>query len=159
MSPAPAAAVALLLLCAPALASAKVTQLPADARAILHRPDQFQEVRAKAKLPASILELLGGDAQIADPGQPWQVTDVVESPPRPWQRLDWAAVAGDLYLVHYEHGGIGHSFELVLARWKKGDARAQVLWHGYAKKTLAGLRAFLAALDGGTLGDAPLDRL
>jgi hypothetical protein len=36
----------------------------------------------------------------------------------------------NLYVVHYESGGIGHSFHVVVATCKEGDPKATLLWHG-----------------------------
>jgi hypothetical protein len=55
--------------------------------------------------------------RIADHGAPFQSTDVVMPGRPPWRRLIIAAVSGETWFVHYEHGGIGlHSHLVALTR-------------------------------------------
>jgi hypothetical protein len=53
---------------------------------------------------------------MADPEQPFQVTDVVITPNLPGRRLRFAGKSGDLVVVHYEEGGFAHSYMLVVFR-------------------------------------------
>jgi hypothetical protein len=56
----------------------------------------------------------GSQFALADPGQKYQVTDVVEDPEPPFRRLVFAGVSANKWFVHYELGGIGHSYAMVV---------------------------------------------
>ena len=73
--------------------------------------------------------------------------------PLPHVRLDWAASAGDQLLLHYERGGIGHSFHFLWVTWKKGDPQAKVLWHAVGDHAFEDAGAFVKALDADQLDD------
>ncbi|HVP42982.1 MAG TPA: hypothetical protein VMS96_06090 [Terriglobales bacterium] len=51
---------------------------------------------------------------LANPGEKYQVTDVVDEPGLPFRRLVFAGVRDDEWFIHYEHGGIGRSYEVVV---------------------------------------------
>ncbi len=67
-------------------------------------------------------------------------------------RLIWAAVGGEYYVVHYERGGIDHSFHMLIAKLTKNDAEPKLVWRavGGPFKDYA---AFLDALRNGKLHD------
>ena len=50
---------------------------------------------------------------LANPGDPYQATDVIEDPKLPVRRLIFAGKCGDFWFIHYEQGGRGHSFAVV----------------------------------------------
>jgi len=104
-------------------------------------------------LPPAIVALCTGDNdRLADPGQKWNATDVITDPTLPGKRLIWAAVGGEYYVVHYEHGGIAHSFHILIARLTKNDAKPKVVWRGIGGP-LKDYAAFLIALRNGKLDD------
>jgi hypothetical protein len=132
---------------------ADVTKLPTDERRMLQDSSRFHEVNSTSDLPPTIVALCAGNkAGLADPGQKWQVTDVIMEPNLPGKRLIWAAVAGDYYVVHYERGGIAHSFHILVARLAKNETEPKVVWRavGGPFKDYA---AFLEALRSGKLND------
>lgn len=51
---------------------------------------------------------------LANPGEKYQVTDVIVEHGLPFRRLVFAGVSGDTWFVHYEHGGRGHSYSVVV---------------------------------------------
>jgi hypothetical protein len=132
---------------------AEVTKLSSEDRKALQDSSRFHEVHSTKDLPAAVVALCADDkGKIADPGQNWNATDAVTDPTLPWKRLIWVAVGGDYYVVHYERGGIDHSFHILVARLPKIDAKPTVVWRalGHPFKDYA---AFLDALRNGKLDD------
>src|SRR6266576_1111853 len=136
------------------LCCADVTKLPAEDREALLDASRFHEVHATTNLPPGILALCdgGGDGKLAEPGQNWNATDAITDPTLPGKRLIWAAVGGDYCVVHYERGGIDHSFHMLIAKLTKNDAEPKLVWRavGGPFKDYA---AFLDALRNGKLHD------
>lgn len=132
---------------------AAVTKLRAEDRRALENAPQFQEVHATTKLPPQVLAFCAdGHGRIAEPGQKWQHTDVVRDDTLAGKRLIWGASGGGLYVVHYESGGRGHAYHVLVARFKQGDRKAEVVWHAVGGQ-LKDFRALLAAIRGNTLDD------
>lgn len=143
----------LCLLCIVASQSfccSEVTKLSANDRKILQDSSRFREVHSTADVPAAIIALCGD--KIAEPGQNWNATDVVTDRTLPAKRLIWAAIGGDYYVVHYERGGIAHTYHIVVAKLAKGGTKPEIIWQamGGPFKDYAG---FLQALRSGKLDD------
>jgi hypothetical protein len=118
----------LLAIAIQSFCSADVTKLPADDRKVLLDASRFHEVHSTKDLPRAIVALCVDDkGKLADPGQNWNPTDAITDPTLPWKRLIWAAVGGDYYVVHYERGGIDHSFHILVAKLAKNDAKPTVV--------------------------------
>jgi hypothetical protein len=136
------------------LCYADVTKLPAEDRKALLDSSRFHEVHVTTNLPLAILALCdgGSDGKLAEPGQKWNATDVITDPTLPGKRLIWAAVGGEYYVVHYERGGIDHSFHILVAKLTKDDAKPKVVWRavGGPFKDYA---VFLDAFRSGKLDD------
>ena len=84
---------------------------------------------------------------LANPGQKYQVTDVVVDRGLPRRRLVFAGVRGDEWLVHYELGGIGHSYCVLLFKVDPQN-RLQFVWGGagsHGVQNLDQLRTMVAA--------------
>jgi hypothetical protein len=108
---------------------ADVTKLAAEHRKVLQDSSRFHEVHSTSDLPPGIVALCGGDdGRLAEPGQNWNATCVITDPSLPGKRLIWAAVSGEYYVVHYERGGIAHSFHILVAKLTKNDAKPKVIW-------------------------------
>ena len=136
------------------LCCAGVTKLPAEDRRALLDASRFNEVRATSNLPSPILALCdGGDGKLAEPGQKWNATCVITDPSLPGKRLIWAAVGGEYYVVHYERGGIAHSFHILVGKLTKNDAQPKVVWRAVGAP-LKDYAAFLDALRTGKLHDS-----
>ena len=129
-----------------------VTKLPAEDRRALQDSSRFHEVHSTGDLPAAIVALCADDARLAEPGQKWNATDAITDPTLPSKRLIWAAVGADYYIVHYERGGIAHTFHVLVARLAKNDAKPKVIWRGVGGP-LKDYAAFLIALRNGKLDD------
>ena len=99
------------------LCYADVTKLPAEDRKALLDASLFHELHSTKDLPPAVVALCVDDkGKLADPGQNWNATDAITDPTLPWKRLIWAAVGSDYYVVHYERGGIDHSFHILVAK-------------------------------------------
>src|SRR4030095_4865857 len=133
---------------------ANVTKLPAEDRKVLLDESRFHEVHSTGDLPSAILAFGDGgrDGKLAEPGQKWNATDAISDPTLPGKRLIWAALGGDYYVVHYERGGIAHTYHVLVAKLAKGEAKPKVVWSavGGPFKDYA---AFLDALRSGKLND------
>jgi hypothetical protein len=136
------------------LCCADVTKLPVEDRKALLDVSRFHEVRATKNLSPGVLALCdgGGDGKLAEPGQKWNATDVITDPTLPGKRLIWGAVGGEYYVVHYERGGIAHSFHILVAKLTQDNAKPKAVWRaiGGPFKDYA---AFLDALRSGKLDD------
>ena len=134
----------------PGLCCADVTKLAAEDRKTLQDSSRFREVYSTSDLPAAIVALCAD--KIADPGQKWNATDVIMDPTLPGKRFIWAAVGGEYYVVHYERGGIAHTFHILVAKLAKNDAKRQLVWRAVGGP-LKDYAAFLNALRSGKLDD------
>lgn len=84
--------------------------------------ERFQAVTAVRGLPLGVREelqrMFGSSAMaMADPGAPFQVTDVITDPSLPIRRMSVAGCSQDHCLVYYERGGIAHMWHAVLFHW------------------------------------------
>lgn len=130
-----------------------VTKLSAENRRALQDASRFHEVHSVKDLPPAVVALCVGDKdRLAEPGQNWNATDSITDPTLPNKRLIWAEVGYDYYVIHYERGGIAHSFHILVAKLSKEDTKPKVIW-----KALGGpfknYIAFLDALRTGKLDD------
>ena len=108
---------------------ADVTKLSAENRRALQDSARFHEVRATANLPSAVVTLCADDnGKLAEPGQEWEATDVIIDSKLPRKRLIWAATDGEYFVIHYERGGIDHSFHILIARLKPGDTTPKIVW-------------------------------
>ena len=130
---------------------ADVTKLPADDQKVLRDESRFHEIHAAANLPPAVFALCADNAgRLAEPGQKWEATDVIMDDKLPRKRLIWAATDGDYYVVHYERGGPGHSFHVLVAKLK--DGKQSFVWYGVGRH-LKDFRAFLDAVASNKLDD------
>lgn len=140
----------------PSLCCAEVTKLPAAQRRFLEDSSRFQEMFATTNLPPAIVALCADDSgRLAEPGQKWEAADVITNANAslPRKRLIWAAVSGEYYVVHYERGGRGHSFHVLVATLAKGEREPKIVWRGVGGQ-LKDYAAFLGALRSGKLDDS-----
>jgi hypothetical protein len=138
----------------PSFCSANITRLSADDQKALRDVSRFHELHAAKDLPPAVLALCAGESgKLADPGQKWQATDVITDQTLPGKRLIWAVTNDDYYVVHYERGGIAHSFHVMVARLKAGESKPSFVWRGVGKQ-LDNFKAFLEALRNNKLDDS-----
>ena len=134
------------------LCYANVTKLSPEDRSMLQDSSRFHEVRSTRDLPPAIVALCADDGRLAEPGQKWNATDSIMDPTLPGKRLIWAAVGGDYYVIHYERGGIAHTFHVLVAKLTKNDAKPKVVWRAVGGP-LKDYTAFVVALRSGKLDD------
>ena len=135
------------------LCYADITKLPPEDRKALLDASRFQEVHSTKNLPPAVVAVCVDDkGQLAEPGQNWNATDAITDPTLPSKRLIWAAAGSDYYVVHYERGGIDHSFHILVAKLPKNDSKPTVIWRAVGHQ-LKDYAAFLDALRNGKLDD------
>ena len=86
--------------------------------------EPLQAVHRWSDLPPEIRKRVSAPwhgESIADPGQPFQVSDAVVDPRLPWRRLIVAAHAANAWVIYYERGGIEHSFHLAVVPFHGKD--------------------------------------
>jgi len=76
--------------------------------------------------------------EMADPGQKFQVTDVIIENGLSFRRLVFGAFNHDRCLIHYERGGRGRSYYAVLFS-QSADGHGEFLWGGAGSQTESGL--------------------
>ncbi len=119
-----------------ALAATALAQVPvsptvaAPLRAHV-RNERFQVVSSVRGLPLGVREelqrMFGSSAMaIAEPGAPFQFTDVITDPTLPIRRMNLAGCSQEYCLVYYERGGISHTWYAVLFRWTPDRTRVEV---------------------------------
>jgi hypothetical protein len=133
---------------------ADVTKLSSEDRRVLQYSSHFHEVHSTKDLPSAILALCdgGGDGKLANPGEKWNATDAITDPSLPGKRLIWASIGGDYYVVHYERGGIAHTFHVLVAILTKNNPKPKLVWRGVGGP-LKDYPTFIEALQNGKLDD------
>jgi len=127
--------------------------LSTEDRTALQDSSRFHEVHSTKDLPPKVVALCVDDnGKLADPGRNWNATDAITDPTLPWKRLIWAAVGSDYYVVHYERGGIAHSFHVLVAKFAKSNTKPRMVWQAVGRQ-LKDYAAFVDALRNGKLDD------
>lgn len=87
----------------------------------------------------------GSTLDLAEPGAPFQQTDVLVTPRLPARRLVAAGCAADHCVVHYERGGFAHIYYVVI--FKVSNTGAVFEWGGATAGPLdlIGVREALAS--------------
>lgn len=119
--------------------------------------ETFAPVTTVAALPASVKEglaqLFGETLKMAEPGAPFQATDVIGPDRLPFRRLVAAGCAADHCLVHYEKGGFAHVYYVVVLR--TSGAGASFEWGGLTGGGLANVDAVKDAVVSGKVVGQP----
>src|SRR5260370_3153799 len=103
-----------------------------------------------SKIPRPVLRVfteVGGSRPVmANPGKRFEATDFIVDSSIPRKRLIFAGVSGDRCFVHYEQGGIAHSYLLALFT-VTSPATMKPIWRGYCGHAahIRDLRSELAA--------------
>jgi len=116
------------------------------------RTEQLEPIPTVTALPAGVRDALQDLFKdktliLADPGAPFQATDVVMGKPLPWRRMIAAGCSKDHCVVYYERGGIAHVYTIVV--FKLDGAKARFEFGGAAHGGLTGIDAVKAALANG----------
>lgn len=132
---------------------AAVTKLPAEDQKVLREVARFEEIPAATNLPPAIFARCADhNGKLAERGRRWEATDVIENQALPTKRLIWAVRHGDYYVVHYERGGRGHSFHVVVAKLRRREGNPDLFWQGVGGR-FKDVQAFLNALAANQLDD------
>jgi len=110
-------------------AAGQDASLPAALRTHV-QGERFEVVTSLRGLPLGIRDELGrmfgtGSLDIAEPGAPFQATDVVTTPRLPFRRLSKAWCANDHCFVYYERGGIAHTWHAALFHWSPAATKLE----------------------------------
>lgn len=106
---------------------ADVTKLSVKDRKALEESSRFHEVHSTSDLPSAVVALCtNGVGKLAEPGEKWNATDAITDPSLPAKRLIWAAIGGDYYVVHYERGGIAHTYHVLVAKLTQNNT--ETVW-------------------------------
>jgi hypothetical protein len=124
------------------------------------RGETFAPVATVVALPASVKEglaqLFGETLKMAEPGAPFQATDVLGPDRLPFRRLVAAGCSADHCLVHYEKGGFAHLFYITVFRNAGADAKgAKFEWGGSTGGGLANVAAVKDAIVTGKVVGQP----
>jgi hypothetical protein len=87
------------------------------------------------------------DFEMANPGENFQIADVIVEHGLPWRRLLFAGISNDKYFIHYEKGGRGHSYHVAVFAIGP-ERKVMFLWGGpgfSGAKDLTQLRTMVAA--------------
>jgi hypothetical protein len=102
----------------------------------------FRIVRSGDPLPTQVKSAFAAlvrDSRfgMADPGQDFQLTDVIHREGVPRRRLIFAGISDKKCFLHYEMGGRGHSYYVVV--FVSGPSEATFIWGGTLPKPAATL--------------------
>jgi hypothetical protein len=87
---------------------------------------------------------------IAEPGAPFQSTDVITTPQLPIRRMVAAGCSRDFHcLVYYERGGIARTWQVMLFHWTPDETRFE--FGGDAPGGLATVEAVRKAVVSGAI--------
>lgn len=142
----------LLLLTTQNLGVAKVAKLSIEDRKILASSVPHRQILETSKLPPEIVALCAdSNLRLAEPGQKWESTDYIIDSSLPRRRLIWAVVKDKYYVVHYESGGRGHSFQILIATTIQQQPK--VIWQGGGFARLKNYKVFVDTLQRTNLDD------
>ena len=84
-------------------------------------------------LPHSVIAALRtvrglSEFHMADVGGDWNLTDSVTDSSLPFRRLIWAVGFKGYVVVHYEVGGYGHSYHVIVLSPEGPDGARSVVW-------------------------------
>jgi len=132
--------------------------LPDELTIALAQPNNFRVYRTVANIPDSVRSAFAKAADensflMADPNGRWESTDVIRDPQLPRRRLASAAVSEELYLLFYEHGGIGKNDNVAVFRIS--DDHAEPIWHAYVAHDVGNPTALAKALQEKSYREAP----
>ena len=118
---------------------------------------QFTLVYSTQTMPAQIkhafAEITGEQRfALANPGEKYQVTDVIDEPGLPFRRLIFAGVNGKKWLIHYEHGGIGHSTAVLLLELN-AENKVRFVWGGAGSEIAESMPTLRTAVAAGRFSD------
>ena len=129
-------------------------ELPGALRTHL-QAEQFGIVTSVRGLPLGVRDQLqkmfgSPTLDIAEPGAPFQATDVIATPRLPIRRMIAAGCSNDHHcLLYYERGGIAHTRHVMLFHWTPDATRFE--WGGTAPGGLTTIDAVRKAILSGAI--------
>jgi hypothetical protein len=84
---------------------------------------------------------------LADPGAPFQSTDVIVTRGLPGRRLVAAFASDNYWIMHYEAGGIAHTYHVAVFAVEGKHAR--FVWHARVQRKLSGIDDLRHVIRGG----------
>jgi|SRR5260221_8981387 len=137
----------LVVMAVQSICIADFTKLPSDDQKALRDVSRFHEIHAATNLPPAVFAFCADHSgRLAEPGQKWEVSDVIIDAALPQKRMIWAVTDGSYFVVHYESGGFAHGFHVLVARLEAGHGKPSFVWHGVCFDPLKDFRAFVDAL-------------
>ncbi|HAK06680.1 MAG TPA: hypothetical protein DCO65_05340 [Spartobacteria bacterium] len=136
---------------------AAITKLSAADRTIVEHAPNAQILHTTKEIPDEVIRACAAGApghvfRLADPGQRFQVGDVIYDRNLPRRRLVWAARIPGYYLVHYEFGGYTHGYSILLVAVASSQKAARVVWSAWGPR-LKDYNAFITSLRADELDD------
>lgn len=101
------------------------------------------------------LSLHWGRLEIADQGKPWNATDVVVDRSLPFRRLIWAAAVRGYVVIHYELGGRGHGYHILVISPPNRSGKRFLVWSAVLPHRASDFGDFMQMLDAGSFNDDP----
>jgi hypothetical protein len=114
---------------------------PAEVPLILEA-GRFKSLQSAKEVPVDVLKKCFPNGAPADPGKPWNPTDVVRDASLPFSRAIWLATDGGHWLFAWEHGGIAYSSGFMMISKTEGTIPTVVWDAGVAKQPLRTFQEF-----------------
>jgi len=92
--------------------------------------------------------------EMADAGGPWNATDFVVNRALPFRRLIWAVSVEEYVILHYEMGGLGHSWHIMVFGPARNERR-ECIWSGSAEHSFASVYTFSRGVTTGSIVSHP----
>lgn len=118
----------------------------------IHQPTERRDL---AGLPAEVEKLCHGGG-LAAHGANWEPS-CMDSPFLPSARLIWYVISGPNVVAHYETGGIGHVYWVLVADYSS-PPNAAVLWRAISPRQLADFEDLLTMFRQSKLSEVPAER-
>jgi hypothetical protein len=122
-------------------AMAGSTSAPSEVSSILEAGG-FRGMQSAKEVPADVLKKCFPNGAPADPGKPWNPTDVVQDASLPFSRVVWLATDGTHWLFAWEHGGIAFSTGFMMVSKMEGTLPTVIWDAGVAEKPLNTFQEF-----------------
>ena len=119
---------------------------------------QFSVIKTTESIPKNVKQAFSeitrqSSFALADPGQKYQGGDVVTDRNLAFRRLVFAGVNDDRWFIHYERGGRGHGYYVVVFK-VDFDGRAHFVWGGSGASGATDLEQLRKMVVAGQFSDA-----
>jgi hypothetical protein len=125
-----------------AAAEEQRSPLPPSLATLIVDTGRFRNLQSVREVPDDVRKLAFPDGLPADPGKPWNVTDVVTDRTLPFTGLSWLVTDETHWLFSYAHGGIAYWTGFILVE-RIGAASPKIVWQaGGADRELRSFDVF-----------------